>query len=270
MIDLSNFHFIPPATNVHYAHSNYNRMKGSMRNTSTQIMVEGIPIEVTKKRVKHLRVVVYRSSGRVRISSPKWVGDQEIFRFAESKIKWIRKHLRAKKEVVKIPDQPIKTGSIHHVWGESFELNIIEKNAPPKVVKNGNSTIDLLVRPGSDQQKKEKVLREWYREQIKKEIPRLIEKWEPVMGVKVKDWGVKKMKTRWGTCNVQAKRIWLSLDLAKRNPEFLEYIVVHEMTHLLERLHSPRFYGLMDRFISGWREIDQQFGGRHWKKDGYL
>jgi len=241
-----------------------------MSSTSTQITVEGIPIEVTKKRVKHLRVVVYRSSGRVRISSPKWVGDQEVFRFAESKIQWIRKHLRAKKEVVNIPDQPINSGTKHHLWGESFELNIIEKNEPPAVVLNGGNTIDLIVRPGSNQQKKERVLREWYREQIKQEIPGLINKWEPVMGVSVHDWGVKKMKTRWGTCNVRAKRIWLSLDLAKRSPEFLEYIVVHEMTHILERLHSPRFYGLMDRFLPDWREIDQQLGGRHWKKEGYL
>ncbi|MEX0660558.1 MAG: SprT family zinc-dependent metalloprotease [Balneolaceae bacterium] len=239
-----------------------------MRSTSTQITVEGIPIEVTRKRVKHLRVVVYRSSGRVRISSPKRVEDQEIFRFAQSKIQWIRKHLLTKQKVVKMPDQPIKTGTIHHVWGETFELNIIEKNAPPNVVLNGSNTIELFVRPGSDQQKKEKVMREWYREQIKKEIPALIKKWEPIMGVKVNDWGVKKMKTRWGTCNVRAKRIWLSLDLAKRSPEFLEYIVVHEMTHILERLHSPRFYGLMDRFMPGWREVDQKLGGRHWKKEG--
>ncbi len=241
-----------------------------MRNTSTQITIEGIPIEVTKKRVKHLRVVVYRSSGRVRISSPKWVGDQEIFRFAKSKVQWIRKHLNTQKEVVRVPVEPIKMGAKHSVWGEMYDLNIIEKNAPPTAILNGNNRIDLFVRPKSDQQKKERILREWYREQIKKEIPPLIEKWEPIMGVKVKEWGVKKMKTRWGTCNVKAKRIWLSLDLAKRSPEFLEYIVVHEMTHILERQHSPKFYGLMDRFMPGWREIDQQLGGRHWKKDGYL
>jgi len=241
-----------------------------MRNTSTQITVEGIPIEVTKKRVKHLRVVVYCSSGRVRISSPKWVGDQEIFRFAESKIHWIRKHLRSKKEVVKIPDQPIVTGATHNVWGTPYVLNIIEKDAPPCVVVNGSATMDLYIRPGSHQQKKEMVMREWYRAQIKKEIPPLIEKWEPIMGVSVDDWGVKKMKTRWGTCNVRAKRIWLSLDLAKRSPEFLEYIVVHEMTHILERLHSPRFYGLMDQFMPAWRGIDQKLGGRHWKKEGWL
>lgn len=239
-----------------------------MRSTSTQITVEGIPIEVTKKRVKHLRVVIYRSSGRVRISSPKWVGDQEIFRFAESKIHWIRKHLRSKKKVVRIPDQPIKTGMTHNIWGTPFVLNIIEKDSAPCVVINGSKMMDLYVRPGSDQQKKERIMREWYREQIKKEIPPLIKKWEPIMGVSVNDWGVKKMKTRWGTCNVRAKRIWLSLDLAKRSPEFLEYIVVHEMTHILERLHSPRFYGLMDRFMPGWRDVDQKLGGRHWKKEG--
>lgn len=236
--------------------------------STTQIMVDGIPIKVTRKRVKHLRIVVNRSSGEVRISSPKRLWDSQITRFAESKIDWVKKHLEESKE-----KQPEKrrtlnyiSGEEHRVWGELYRIEVIEKDMPPMVRFDGDDKLVLQVRPGSDRNRRERVMREWYRGKIKKEVPRLIKKWEPIIDVEVKDWGVKKMKTRWGTCNTRKSRIWLSLDLATIAPEFLEYIVVHEMTHIHERLHSRRFYKLMDSYMEGWREIDQKLGGKHWRK----
>lgn len=233
---------------------------------TSQITIDGIPIEVTKKRVKYLRIKVNRASGKVRISSPWLVRQSTILKFAESKIEWVKKHLHQSQERKPKPVLKYKSGEQHPVWGDLYTLNVTEKNAKPCVSLNGSERIEMNVSPRSNRVVRENVLREWYRAEIKSEIPGLIKKWEPVMNVKVKDWGVKKMKTRWGTCNTRAGRIWLNLELAKHPPEMLEYIVVHEMNHLLERLHSKRFYQLMDSFMPDWRETDKKLGGKHWKK----
>ena len=111
----------------------------------------------------------------------------------------------------------------------------------------------MRVHPGTDREEREKVLNDWYRQHVKEQIPILVGKWEPVMGVSVADWGVKRMKTRWGSCNIQARRIWLNSELAKKPPGLLEYVVVHEMAHLLEPGHGDGFVSLMDRFLPAWR-----------------
>ncbi len=231
-----------------------------------KIEVAGVPIKVTKKRVKHLRIVAYPSSGEVRISSPEHISENEIIKFASSRADWIKKHLKNPDvvQLKKVPD--FSDGSTHHIWGEPYTLKLIDHAEQYSVRVDGDRQIYMTAVAGSGDDVKERVMREWYRRSIKARIPGLIKKWEPVMSVEVKDWGVKKMKTRWGTCNTRDKRIWLNLELAKRKPVFLEYIVVHEMTHLLERGHSSRFYRLMDTFMPEWREIDQQLGGKHWKK----
>lgn len=233
----------------------------------SHITVGGIPIEVTKKRVKYLRIKVNPASGKVRISSPWLVRKSTIYRFAESKLPWIKKHLESAREKKPAPVLKYETGEAHPVWGENYPLDVIEKNSVSGGANlNGRGILQLNIRPDSSRETRERLLREWYRSEIKSVIPELIKKWEPVMGVTVNDWGVKKMKTRWGTCNTQAGRIWLNLELAKKDPVFLEYILVHEMNHLLERLHTKKFYRLMDRFMPGWREIDKKLDGKHWKK----
>lgn len=230
------------------------------------IRVDNIPIEVTKKNVKHLRMVAYPSRKSVRISSPYHVDHNEIVEFAESKAGWIKKHFENTGTKNKRLSDVFTDGSTHYLWGEPFRLRVIGGANHFSVAKMADQTVELRVKQGSSLNVRERVMREWYRRELKRPIPEIIKKWEPVMNVKVKEWNVKKMKTRWGTCNTRAGRIWLSLELAKREPEFLEYIVVHEMTHLLERLHSRRFYKLMDRFMPGWWAIDKRLGGKHWKK----
>ncbi|MDB9317754.1 M48 family metallopeptidase [Nodularia spumigena] len=123
----------------------------------------------------------------------------------------------------------------------------------PKVEISSNTHINLYVKPKSNAAQRQQVIISWYRQQLKQQIPPLIAKWEPNMGVKVEDWGVKLMRTKWGTCNIQAKRIWLNLELAKKDPQCLEYIVVHEMVHLLERNHGDRFVSLMNKFLPHWK-----------------
>lgn len=230
------------------------------------IKVDNIPIEVTKKKVKHLRMVAYPSRKSVRISSPLHVEHEEIVEFAESKAGWIKKHFSNPKVEKRRLSEKYTDGSTHYLWGEPFTLRVNDVAGDYRVVQVNHQTVELHVKPGSNPDIRERVMREWYRRKLKRPIPALIKKWEPIMNVTVKEWNVKKMKTRWGTCNTKAGRIWISLHLAKKTPEFLEYIVVHEMTHLLERGHTQRFYRLMDTFHSSWREIDRRLGGLHWKK----
>jgi predicted metal-dependent hydrolase len=129
----------------------------------------------------------------------------------------------------------------------------VVQNGPARVAIRNKRRIDLFVRPGSDTADRERVMLAWYRQQLKALIPPLIAQWEVAMGVKVAEWGVKQMKTKWGACNIEARRIWLNLELAKKPVQCLEYIVVHEMAHLLERHHNDRFTKLMDSFLPQWR-----------------
>jgi len=236
------------------------------RKRKFNIQVDGVPVAVTRKNVKHLRIVAYPSSGKVRISSPLDVPDKEIIGFANQRSEWIRKHI-TQPAVEQVDAAPkFVDGSTHYIWGVPHTLRVLENSERNMVQVDPGQVIRMHVRTGINMDTREPVLREWYRRSIKRKIPVLIKMWEPVMNIKVRDWGVKKMKTRWGTCNTRAGRIWLNLELAKRSPEFLEYIVVHEMTHLLERPHSSRFYHLMDRFLPGWRDVDKRLGGKHWKR----
>jgi predicted metal-dependent hydrolase len=140
-------------------------------------------------------------------------------------------------------------GESHNYLGTRYRLNIIEEDAPPKVTIRNKQYIDLYIRPGSDTVKREQVMTDWYRKNLKELIPSLIEKWEPIMGVQVADWGVKQMKTKWGSCNIEARRIWINPELAKKSTRCLEFIIVHEMVHLLERTHNERFAELMTQFM---------------------
>ena len=121
------------------------------------------------------------------------------------------------------------------------------------VCVRNNNTLELRVRPGTNGQDREAALHRWYRQLLRDQIPKLIAKWEPVIGVNVAEWGIKRMKTRWGTCNITPRRIWLNLELAKKPPSCLEYILVHEMVHFLERHHNEAFREYMDRFMPQWR-----------------
>ena len=138
---------------------------------------------------------------------------------------------------------------------------MLETSGKQYVEINNKKDINLYVRANSTKEKREKIMLEWYREELKNLIPSYIEKWEPIMGVKVEDFGVKQMKTKWGSCNIGAKRIWINLELAKKTPRCLEYIVVHEMVHLLERKHNDIFKGYMDKFLPNWRSIKAELNG---------
>lgn len=224
----------------------------------TQITISGIDIDVIKKDIKNMHLAVYPPTGRVRISSPDDMKTESIRLFAISKLSWIKKHIRSFQSQTRQPDREYIQGESHYFQGRRYLMNIIEHDAPPKVVIRNKKYIDLYIRPDSDKSKRGKVVKEWYRKELKKQLPPLIEKWERQMSVKVKDWRVRQMKTKWGSCNTQDQRIMLNLELAKKSTKCLEYVIVHEMVHLKERLHTDRFKALLDKYMPKWREHQEE------------
>jgi predicted metal-dependent hydrolase len=221
----------------------------------TNINIGDINITVIKKNIKNLHLSVHPPDGRVRISAPQSMNDEAIRIFAISKLSWIKKQRSKFKEQDRQSEREFVSGESHYYQGNRYLLNVIPTNKSQRVEMRNQKFIDLYVHEGSTKEQREKILVEWYRKQLKSQIPELIEKWEKVIGVKVNSWGVKLMKTRWGTCNPEAKRIWINLELAKKSPRCLEYVVVHEMVHLLERHHNKVFTAYMDQFLPNWRNI---------------
>lgn len=218
-----------------------------------QISVAGLDVDVVRKDIKNLHLGVYPPEGRVRIAAPLHLDDDAVRMAVISKITWIRRQQKRFKDQRRQSPREYISRESHYFLGQRYLLNVIEQDGSSRVEIRNKSLIDLYVPQGSDRSKKERVLTEWYRREIKAIIPPLIEKWEPLLGVDVAEWGVKRMKTRWGSCNVEARRIWLNLELIKKPPHCLEYIVVHEMVHLLERHHTDRFKELMDHFMPQWQ-----------------
>ncbi|MCG2710999.1 MAG: M48 family metallopeptidase, partial [Candidatus Omnitrophica bacterium] len=205
-----------------------------------------------QKDIKNVHLSVYPPSGRVRISAPLRMDMDTIRVFAISKLNWIRKQqTRFRSQVREAPRECI-TRESHYYLGKRYLLRVIEHDALPKVTLK-HDTLEIYVRPNTSLKKKREILNEWYRQRLKEIIPGIISRYEKVMKVTVNDFGIKKMRTRWGTCSRVSKRIWLNLELAKKPKEYIEYIVVHEMTHLLERHHNERFVAYMDQFLAKWR-----------------
>lgn len=228
----------------------------------TKIIIEETEIEVIKKNVKNLNLSVRPANGEVRLSAPKRMTEEEIKSFIVSKITWIRKHQQRFENLEIIPKREFVSGEIHYFLGDKYTLNVIFRSiGKSKVNIRDKRYIDLYVKEGSKKEEREYIMKEWYRKELKLVIPSLIYKWEKTMGVKVHQFGVKQMKTRWGTCNTRDKRIWINLELIKLSPYFLEYIVVHEMAHLLERGHGPNFKAIMDKYYPNWKNVKDELNG---------
>jgi predicted metal-dependent hydrolase len=166
---------------------------------------------------------------------------------------WIKQHQARIREQPGPLQYRFVSGEEHYLWGKRCQLEVVERRGRHEVVLIEDALLRMYVRPKTPQENREKVLDGWYRAEMKKRLPGLIAKWEATIGEQVSEWRIKKMKTRWGSCNVKARRIWFNLELAKRPVECLEYILVHEMVHLLEQGHNKRFYKYMDQFMPEWR-----------------
>lgn len=220
---------------------------------ATVITVNGIDVQIVRKEIKNLHLAVYPPNGHVRVAVPRHVTDDNVRLAVVSKLSWIKRQQRDFQNQPRQSERDYVSGECHYVFGKRCRLELIERNGRPEIKQLKSGKLKMYVKPGSSLQDKEKLLNTWYREQLKQVIPGLLEKWEPTVGKKAREWGIKKMKTKWGSCNIEKHRIWLNLELAKKPPECLEYILVHELVHLHERHHNERFKSLLDKFIPYWR-----------------
>jgi len=220
-----------------------------------QIAISDITIDVIRKDILNIHLAVYPPLGRVRLAAPLNVSDDAIRLFAVSKLAWIKRNQRKFEGQERIAPREFKNRESHYFRGQRYLMNIIEVDAPPKVILKNKTYIDLYVRPETPTDKRLEVMNEWYRVQLKNQIPDLIAKWEEKMNIKVSEWQVKQMKTKWGSCNIEAKRLWINLELAKKPEHCLEYIIVHEMVHLLERHHNDRFHYLLETYLPNWKQL---------------
>ncbi len=219
----------------------------------SKITVSGIDVQIVRKDIKNFHLAVYPPDGHVRVAVPEHVTDDNVRLAVVSKLSWIKIQQQNFKDQPRQSDRKYISGECHYFLGKRYRLELIECTGKPGIKPLKSGKLKMLVRPGTSIESKEKLLNSWYREELKKIIPELLEKWQPVVGKQANDWRIKKMKTKWGSCNIEEKRIWLNLDLAKKPYECLEYILVHELVHLLERRHNYNFMRYMDKFMPKWR-----------------
>jgi predicted metal-dependent hydrolase len=224
---------------------------------ASRIQLGEIAADVVRKDIKNVHLSVLPPAVRVRIAAPRRMSMDTIRVFAISKLAWIKQQQRKfQQQERETPREYIERES-HFVWGKRYLLVVIEADAAPSVeLKHGR--LVLRVRPSTDRAKREAILEDWYRQQLRNATPRVVEHLERLMNVKVSRFFVQRMKTKWGSCNHRSGSIRLNTDLAKKPRECLEYILVHEMAHLIEPTHNERFFALMDRFMPKWRSVRQE------------
>lgn len=221
--------------------------------TNSTITVGQFEIEIVRKDIKNMHLAVYPPTGRIRLAAPKKTDADVVRLFAVSKLGWLKKHIKNFREQPRETPREYVSGESHYYKGKRYQLRVVNTSGSQQVAVKGTKIIEMRVRASSTKEHRAELLKEWYRVQLKNVLPQLIEKWETKIGVKCKSWGVKQMRTKWGTCTVASKRIWLNLELAKKPSVCLEYIVCHELIHLLERNHNDRFVALMNKHMPKWR-----------------
>jgi predicted metal-dependent hydrolase len=231
----------------------------------TRIQLGDIPVDVIRKDIKNVHLSVHPPTGRVRIAAPERMSIDTVRVFAIAKVPWIRKQQHKLREQERETPREYIDRESHYVWGKRYLLKVVEADQPPTVELNHGRMI-LRVRPGTIKAKRRAIVEEWHREQVRKAVTPLIEKWQQLMGIRVKRFFVQRMKTKWGSCNDRGGSIRLNTDLARKPIECLEYIVVHEMVHLLERTHNERFMVLIGQFMPKWqfyRDVLNRLPVRH-------
>ena len=222
------------------------------------ITVHKIPVEVEWKKIKNIHLTIYPPDARVHVSAPKQMTEDAVRLYIISKLAWISKRIEAIQNHSRQTPREYVSGENHYFKGVRYRLNIIEHDAPPKVKLKENQYINLHIRPETTLDKKAEILREWYREELKLTLEPMVSNWEEILEVKTSHWEVKQMKTLWGSCNTRTKRLIFNLELAKKPLHCIEYIVAHELIHLIERLHTNRFTALLDMHLPAWRQIKDE------------
>jgi predicted metal-dependent hydrolase len=217
------------------------------------LTVRGLTVDVDRKDIKNLHLGVYPPDGRVRVAAPLHVSDDAVRLAVIGKLAWIRRQRDKFTNQSRQTEREAVTGESHYVLGRRYRLNVLEVEGPQQVVLRTKTKMELHVRPGATTEQRLAVLDRWYRRQLRQVLEPMIDEWQTTIGVTPTFWGIKRMKTKWESCNHDAGRIWINSELAKKPVGCIEYIVVHELVHLLEPTHSARFVELMEGFLPDWR-----------------
>lgn len=217
--------------------------------------VSGLRVSVVRKAIKNLHLGVYPPDGRVRIAAPLAVSDAAVRVAIIGKLRWIKRQRAAFERQARQSRRQMVSGESHYYLGRRYRLRVIETMGRGRVVLQSRTVMELHTRAASSAERRECMLQAWYRERLRERAAPLIDKWQIALGVRVEAWGIKRMKTKWGSCTSASRRIWLNLELIKKPPECLEYLIVHELAHLLVRHHDDRFHALMDRHMPRWRAV---------------
>jgi predicted metal-dependent hydrolase len=223
-----------------------------MSTDSATLTVRGIDIEIVYKDIKNLHIGVYPPSGRVRVAAPKRLDEERVRLAVIQRLPWIKQQQKQLRDAVRQSEREMVTGESHYVWGSRLRLRVIERPGRSHVEVDHDHLL-LYVPEGTDREARTRILQAWHRSELRRAVAPLITQWEPVVGRTTSEWGIKRMKTKWGSCNRESGRIWINLELAKKHPLCLEYVVVHELAHFVERNHGGRFAKLMDSLLPDWR-----------------
>ena len=217
------------------------------------VSISGIPVEIYKKKIKNMHLYVKPPNGKVMVSAPLSMSDESIERFVRTKTSWIKRQVNKFENQPRQSEREYVSGETLYVWGKQYFLQTDYDNRS-SLVLSGDKAI-LVIRKGSTADQREKYIREWYRKLLKTEIERILPKWEKKTGLKTESWQIRYMTSRWGSCKIKKRKIWLNLQLAKKTPECLEYIILHELIHFVEKGHNEKFNTLLDQYMPKWREI---------------
>lgn len=217
------------------------------------ITVSGLQVQIVRKAIKNLHLGVYPPHGRVRVATPLAVSDEAVRLAVIGKLGWIKRQRAAFHAQPRQSEREMVSGESHYFLGRRYRLHVVESRGAGRVVMRNGHRLDLHVRPTADEKVRERVLQQWYRERLRELMAPLSAQWGDRLGVQAADWGIKRMKTKWGACNIEARRIWLNLELAKKPVSCIEYIIVHELLHLIERHHNDRFVSLLDHHLPNWQ-----------------
>nr|WP_104126368.1 SprT family zinc-dependent metalloprotease [Cryobacterium sp. Y57] len=222
-----------------------------MSTTNAYLSVAGLDIDIVFKDIKNLHISVYPPVGRVRVAAPHRLDEDAIRRAVVERLAWIKRQREQLRDSDRQTERQMLSGETHYVWSQRLRLDS-SRHGRSKISVAG-TTLWVTTPADHREDQRRALLDRWYREQLKAAVPPLLEKWQPLVGEEVQKFVVRRMKTKWGTCQASSRAIWLNPELAKKNPRCLEYIVVHELTHFIERTHNEHFVELMDRHMPDWQ-----------------
>jgi len=229
-----------------------------MSTGSSYLTVAGIDVDVIYKDIKNLHLAVYPPMGRVRVAAPTRLDDDAIRLAVVQRLPWIKQQREQLQSAERQSKREMLAGESHYVWGRRLRLELFTGRS--KVEVRG-SRLSISSPVGADAPERRAQLERWYRKQVRDAIPAILDRWQPTIGREVEAWVVQHMRTKWGTCNPERARIIFNIELAKKHPSCLEYIAVHELTHLHERTHNERFISLMDGYLPTWRALRDELNG---------